>query len=60
MNTVNIADLRRAAQRRLPRAIFEFIDGGSYDEVTLRANRADFENLTFAPRVLRDVSKRDL
>ena len=60
MNTVNIADLRRAAQRRLPRAIFEFIDGGSYDEVTLRAPRADFENLTFAPRVLRDVSKRDL
>src|SRR5262245_60091022 len=56
---INIDDLRRAAQRRLPRAIFDFIDGGADDEQTLRANRADFARLTFSPRVLVDVSQRD-
>lgn len=51
-----IEDLRRAAQRYLPRAIFDFFDGGAEDELTLRDNRAAFARLRFAPRVLRDVS----
>lgn len=56
MNAYNISDLRDAARRRLPKTIFEFIDGGAFDEVTLRANRADFEKRRFMTRVLTDVS----
>src|ERR1700675_2053877 len=55
----NIEDLRRLARRRLPRMVFDFYDGGAEDEVTLRGNRAAFENLRLAPKVLRDVSKVD-
>jgi L-lactate dehydrogenase (cytochrome) len=55
-----IEDLRLHARRRLPRAIFDFVDGGAQDELTLRANREDFARLTFMPRVLTDVSHRDL
>jgi isopentenyl diphosphate isomerase/L-lactate dehydrogenase-like FMN-dependent dehydrogenase len=47
---VNIADLRRAAQRRLPRAVFEYVDGGAEGEVTLRENVHAFEEVTFRPR----------
>ena len=56
---VNIADLRRLAQRRLPRAIFDFFDGGAEDEVTLRDNRAAFQRVRLLPRVLVNVSKVD-
>src|SRR5687767_11392826 len=56
---VNIEDLRRLAKRRLPRAIFDFFDGGAEDEVTLRENRAAFERVRLLPRVLVDVSKVD-
>jgi L-lactate dehydrogenase (cytochrome) len=59
MRTINIDDLRAAARRRLPRAIFEFIDGGAQDETTLRANREDFEKWRFRTRTLTDVSERD-
>jgi isopentenyl diphosphate isomerase/L-lactate dehydrogenase-like FMN-dependent dehydrogenase len=52
----SIADLRRIAQRRLPRAVFEFIDGGAEDETTLRDNRAALERIRLVPRVLGDVS----
>ena len=51
-----IADLRAAAQRRLPRAIFDFFDGGAEDEQTLSANRLAFQQHRFLPRVLKDVS----
>ena len=54
--TVNIEDLRLLAKRRLPRAIFDFFDGGAEDEVTLRENRAAFERVRLLPRVLVDVS----
>src|SRR6267378_5264167 len=47
---VNIEDLRRAAKRRLPRVVFDYIDGGAEDEWTLRANCRAFEELTFRPR----------
>jgi L-lactate dehydrogenase (cytochrome) len=47
---VNVADLRRAAQRRLPRAVFEYVDGGAESELTLRENVRAFEEVTFRPR----------
>jgi len=47
---VNIADLRLMAQRRLPKPIFDYVDGGAEDEVTLRENRRAFEEVTFRPR----------
>jgi L-lactate dehydrogenase (cytochrome) len=56
---VTIDDLRRAARRRLPRPLFDYIDGGAEDEVTMRANAADFERYRFRPRALVDVSRRD-
>ena len=56
---VNIADLRRLAQRRLPRAIFDFFDGGAEDEVTLRENRAAFARVRLLPKVLVNVAKVD-
>lgn len=49
-DVLNIADLRRLAQRRLPRVVFDYIDGGAEDEVTLRENRRAFEEVTFRPR----------
>jgi L-lactate dehydrogenase (cytochrome) len=55
-----IADLRALAQRRVPRAFFDYADAGSYAEETLRANRADLEKVKLRQRVLIDVDKRDL
>ena len=59
MEAINIDDLRQRARRRLPRAVFDFVDGGAADEVTLRRNRDAFRELTFRPRVLVDASTRD-
>jgi isopentenyl diphosphate isomerase/L-lactate dehydrogenase-like FMN-dependent dehydrogenase len=47
---VNIADLRRAAKKRLPRVVFDYIDGGADAEITLRENCRAYEDLTFRPR----------
>ena len=55
----SIADLRRMAQRRLPRALFDFYDGGAEDETTLRANTAAFVRRRLRPRVLVDVARVD-
>src|SRR3954470_8546069 len=57
---VSIEDLRQIARRRLPRAIFDFFDGGAEDEGTLRENRAAFERVRLLPKVLVDVSAVDL
>ncbi len=57
---VTIADLRLLARRRLPKAVFDYIDGGAGDEITMRRNSADFDAITFRPRVLVDVSACDL
>jgi len=54
----NIADLRRMALKRVPKGLFEFVDRGTEDEVTLRNNRAVFERIRLKPRNLVDVSKR--
>jgi L-lactate dehydrogenase (cytochrome) len=56
MKIVNYAGFRSEAQRRLPSFIFEYIDGGSYDEHTLRRNVEDFKAVVLRQRVLRDVS----
>jgi L-lactate dehydrogenase (cytochrome) len=59
--TINsVADLRELARRRVPRAIFDYADRGSYDEVTLCRNRQDLEALKFRQRVMIDVSKTAL
>lgn len=57
---VSIADLRRTAQRRLPRMIFDFLDGGALDEYTLRDNESDLARLRLRQRVLRDISTCEL
>jgi isopentenyl diphosphate isomerase/L-lactate dehydrogenase-like FMN-dependent dehydrogenase len=56
----NIADLREAAKRRLPKGVFEFVDRGSEDEVGLRNNRAGFERIKLRPRSLVDMSGRSM
>jgi len=58
-DAINIEDLRLAAKRRLPRAIFDFFDGGAEDETTLRENRAAFERVRLLPKVLVNVAQVD-
>jgi len=53
-----VADLRERARRRLPRMVFDFVDGGAEDEATVRENRRAFADVAFRPRVLVDVSSR--
>jgi L-lactate dehydrogenase (cytochrome) len=55
----SVADLRAVAHRRLPRGVFDYIDGGAEDERTLAANAAAFAAVIFRPRVLRDVGEVD-
>jgi L-lactate dehydrogenase (cytochrome) len=55
----DIEDLRRIARRRLPRGVFDYIDGGAEDEITLARNTAAFRDIEFRPRVLRDVGVVD-
>ena len=55
----SIEDLRGAARRRTPRAIFDFFDGGAEDELTLADNQAAFRRRRLLPRVLTDVSMMD-
>ena len=54
----NIADLRRMAKKRVAKAIFDYVDRGSYDEATLRANTADLDALKFRQRVAINVDNR--
>jgi L-lactate dehydrogenase (cytochrome) len=56
----NAGDYRALAKARLPHFLFEYLDGGSYDEVTLRRNVADLQAIALKQRVLRDVSSIDL
>jgi L-lactate dehydrogenase (cytochrome) len=57
---INIHDLRRLAERRLPRVVFDYLDGGAEDEFTLRENCRVFEQLTFRPRYAVAMPKCDL
>ena len=56
---LSIEDLRRLAKKRLPKSVFDFIDGGAEDETTLRDNRSAFERWRLTPRVLQNVSTPD-
>ncbi len=61
MKTITcIEDLRALARRKVPKAFFEYVDSGSYNEETLRANRADLEHIKLRQRVMVDVSERSL
>ncbi|MGH7246491.1 MAG: alpha-hydroxy acid oxidase [Pseudomonadota bacterium] len=53
-----IEDLRHSARRKVPRAFFEYAEGGAYAEKTLRANRADLERIKLRQRILIDVANR--
>ncbi len=56
---VSVDDMRRIARRRLPRGVFDYIDGGAEDERSLARNVAAFGDYEFQPRILRDVSRVD-
>jgi (S)-mandelate dehydrogenase len=58
-NAINIDDLRRMAKRRLPKIMFDFIEGGVEDEVGLRTNANAFRDLRLVPRYYVDTSKRE-
>ena len=57
---VTVEDARQAARRNLPRIFFDYVDGGSFSEATLRANVADFNRYALRQQVLVDVRERDL
>src|SRR5260370_7515521 len=56
---VNVEDYRTLAQRRLPKIIFDYLEGGADDEIGMKHNREVFERYRLTPRRLVDVSKRD-
>ena len=56
----NIADLRALARRRVPRILFDYVESGSYDEITLKANLDALQALRFRQRVLVDTTGRSL
>ena len=59
MKAASVSDYRALAKARLPHFLFEYVDGGSYEEVTLQRNIADLEAIALRQRVLRDVSDID-
>ena len=60
MRAASVADFRERARKRLPNMFFEYIDGGSYAEVTLGRNVADLEAIALRQRVMRDMSRLDM
>src|ERR1043165_3516717 len=59
LGAYNIFDLREQALKRVPKGLFEFVDRGTEDEISLRHNRAVFDRIKFKPRTLVDVSARN-
>src|SRR3954466_3745431 len=59
-NAMNVEDMRRAARARLPNVVFEYLEGGAEDEVTVAANREAFRRLTLGPRITAGIRKPDL
>lgn len=55
----SIADLRRRAKRRAPKAVFDYVDGAAHDEVSIERSRELFRGIEFQPRVLEDVTDVD-
>jgi L-lactate dehydrogenase (cytochrome) len=60
VRAASVSDYRELARRRLPRIFFDYIDGGSYAEATLKRNVADMEAISLRQRVMRDMSKLDM
>jgi L-lactate dehydrogenase (cytochrome) len=60
MRAASVSDYRELARRRLPKMFFEYIDGGSYAEATLRRNVGDLEAIALRQRVMRDMTKLDM
>jgi L-lactate dehydrogenase (cytochrome) len=60
MKPASVSDYRERARRRLPQMFFEYIDGGSYAEVTLKRNVEDFEAIALRQRVMRDMTRLDM
>jgi L-lactate dehydrogenase (cytochrome) len=60
MRAASVSDFRELARRRLPHIFFEYIDGGSYAEVTLARNVADFEAIALRQLVMRDMTRLDM
>lgn len=60
MRPASVSDYRELARRRLPKMFFEYIDGGSYAEVTLGRNVADLEAIALRQRVMRDMTELDM
>ena len=58
LGAYNIEDLRQIAKKRLPRPIFEYIDGAAEDGIAIQHNREVYRSLKIKNRVLKDVSKR--
>jgi len=56
----SVMDYRELARRKLPRQLFDYIDGGAYTESTMRANVSDLRSIHLRQRILRDVSDIDL
>jgi L-lactate dehydrogenase (cytochrome) len=56
----SIADLREIARQRVPRSIFQYVDHGSYDELTFNRNRSDLDALRFRQRILVDVTSQSM
>jgi isopentenyl diphosphate isomerase/L-lactate dehydrogenase-like FMN-dependent dehydrogenase len=56
----NIADMREVARRRLPKGVFEYLDRGAEDEITLADNRTAFQNLKLRTRFMVDLTERDM
>lgn len=59
-NRISVNDFRRYAKRHLPHSVFDFVDGGANDEVTLRANVDAFDKFAIFPRILNEVSNPNI
>ncbi len=58
-NCFTVSDLQDLAQKRVPRAVFDYVDGGALDEISLQRAKAAFKRVEFSPHVLRNVSQID-
>jgi len=59
-NVVNLAEMRNLAKKRVPKAVFDYVDGGANDELAYARSQEIYSRVEFKARVLRDVSKIDL
>jgi 4-hydroxymandelate oxidase len=60
INAINLWELEERARELLPKMAHDYYASGAYDEITLRENRAAYDRITLLPRMLVDVSVRDM